>query len=94
MSLRSVQERFGDGLDFGLTGWIVFPMQALVRSIAKLLDVDGERHDLYVIGLQEAHNSVAESVIAEALGEKYRYGLRNYYYILTSLSSSSSASFN
>ncbi|CAM6097423.1 unnamed protein product [Calypogeia fissa] len=47
--------------------------KALVRSIAKLLDVEGERHDLYVIGLQEAHNSVAESIISEALGEKYSF---------------------
>ncbi|KAG6554177.1 hypothetical protein Mapa_004093 [Marchantia paleacea] len=45
--------------------------KALVNNIAELLEADGDHHDLYIVGLQEAHHSIAESLVKEALGEKY-----------------------
>ncbi|OAE26899.1 hypothetical protein AXG93_4762s1090 [Marchantia polymorpha subsp. ruderalis] len=45
--------------------------KALVDNIAELLEAHGDHHDLYIVGLQEAHHSIAESLVKEALGEKY-----------------------
>ncbi|KAL2603060.1 hypothetical protein R1flu_017185 [Riccia fluitans] len=47
--------------------------KALVNNISDLLEADGGHHDLYIIGLQEAHNSMAEFLVNDdTLGEKYR----------------------
>ncbi|KAL2603068.1 hypothetical protein R1flu_003927 [Riccia fluitans] len=46
--------------------------KALVNNISDLLEADGGHHDLYIIGLQEAHNSMAEFLVNDdTLGEKY-----------------------
>lgn len=41
--------------------------------MSTLLDVTGEKHDMYVVGLQEAPNFSGDRVISEVLGDKYLY---------------------
>lgn len=43
--------------------------------MSMLLDVTGEKHDMYVVGLQEAPNFSGDGVISEVLGDKYLYVL-------------------
>jgi hypothetical protein len=41
--------------------------------MSTLLDVTGEKHDMYVVGLQEAPKFSGNRIISEVLGDKYLY---------------------
>lgn len=53
--------------------------------MSTLLDVSGEKHDMYVVGLQEAPNFSGDKVISEVLGDKYLYVLHPLKFFLFTL---------
>jgi len=48
-------------------------LQEPQKNLSLLLHLDGEKHDLYVIGLQEAPNFSGEETLGKLLGDMYWY---------------------
>lgn len=54
-------------------GDLWWQLQEPQKNLSLLLDLDGEKHDFYVIGLQEAPNFCGEKTLGKLLGDTYWY---------------------